>query len=601
MRAVWCMVGMLAGCAGSAETPRADAPGFGLTPEPLGIEPLPEAVLFAEPGWPVQPVVQTYFDAVGMPLEVVDQVLEPERAQALKARRNGYVSLVRGDRVESFRIAPRCGSLEQLDDWVAATAAELARELTSLVVLGEGLAHVPDGWQQQDWPADADVVAVIRAVTPEEERALVQRWEQGGRLLVLLDPEWPHPVQLLEALGVQASERQLLDPTTHVARDGTRADWANVGSQDYADHPATRTAYRQQAQAPFITRGSVDLRAPGGTVLVKPLPSTHVDVDGDGAVGAGDPPATGLAVAVERGGGRAIVIGDGLAFSKGLAVARGNQAVFFDALAWLADPGMSDRAARDSAVDMEACAAWEEGLEEPPGLPPLWSLDRVDEVRWEGEASGSLRWVDDPSGRRVDVELDDGRRVLRFRGNQRAIDWMRDLRQLPVMRTLEVSPSHPATGLDQPVLTITVMPGDHTLTVGAETYGHGMQFVGHGERVVLVANSLMRPVAYARTRLPDRRLLPLGPEAITGVRHVVGDASVGVSDAARGHFAKLQITDFAPDVPPGEPTATVVVDGDESWTLEFFEADDAILVRTAAHPTPVEVTRSAARSFLGAL
>jgi len=157
-------------------------------------------------------------------VQVVDQALVPELSEELRIRDNGYVALVRGDTTEKFKIGTDLdrsrSKLKKLDETVQEHLLALARgQRVAYMLTGHGEAsarekdnplrklnlfkQLLDGQNYKienfgvaegsadTVPDDASVVVIAapeKPLLPEEERALVEYVDKGGRLLVLYDP-----------------------------------------------------------------------------------------------------------------------------------------------------------------------------------------------------------------------------------------------------------------------------------------------------------------------------------------------------------------------------------------------------------------------------
>lgn len=103
-------------------------------------------------------------------------------------------------------------------------------------------------------------------------------------------------------------------------------------------------------------------------------------------------------------------------------------------------------------------------------------------------------------------------KAVQFRGGAPADTLWTDWAPLLAMRELKLpADADPATfGLAEPAATITVerKGGTVEIQVGGETYGTKDRFVRVGEKVYLVADSKLRPLEFAATRLVERRLHP---------------------------------------------------------------------------------------------
>ncbi len=105
--------------------------------------------------------------------------------------------------------------------------------------------------------------------------------------------------------------------------------------------------------------------------------------------------------------------------------------------------------------------------------------------------------------------------TVAFKGNDAAKDLWESFAPLYAKRELQVTGMcDVALGFDSPtaILEVTRRSGPLELVVGDETYGTRDRYVRHGERVLLLDDRTLRPLQFAKTRLVDRALHPVGPD-----------------------------------------------------------------------------------------
>ncbi|MDD9934570.1 MAG: Gldg family protein [Myxococcales bacterium] len=374
-------------------------PGEGSRSQVQKLEAPITAYLFYREASDVLSRVQPYFDVLArgsdkLTVEVVDVALVPDLARKHKVRDNGHVLLVKGEgddaRGESFRVGTKLTEarrvLKKLDASFQEAFSKLVRpervlfltvghgernakssELkaadgtaamqdilkrlnlkTENVGVGEGLGNaVPDG---------ASAVAVIgpsKPFLPEEVESLLSYVREGGRLMLMLDPDVDAGdvglTPLVEGLGMEQLPGVISSDKHYMRRTHNASDRAVVFSNAYNSHPAVTTANRHSREvATVFYRGTAFKKrgeaAPGAPKVVFPLRSKRefwLDTDGDFERGEGEKESAkmmiGASVFQNEGGtdGRALVIGDGDFITNKLAGNGGNVLVFVDGLAWL--------------------------------------------------------------------------------------------------------------------------------------------------------------------------------------------------------------------------------------------------------------------------
>jgi len=353
-----------------------------------------EAVLFFPPGSDVGREVEPYFAELAeaapsnFSYRVVDQALEPALAEELKIRGNGQIALLQGEDSQKMKIsldmkrAKR--DLRKLNGTVQKHLLKLVKGSRNLYFLtGHGEASnrerdnpmrklnlykrevleaqsfrvksygVSDGSAQQV-PDDAGAV-IIAAPTepllPEEIETLLAWFEEGGHLMVLLEPGTEENVHdLLAGLGVEAGTTTLAHPSKHLRQTNTPADRVLLATNKFGNHKSVRTLQRNSQQVGLILPTPVYVRKAAGaehkvTTIVRSLDGTFEDADGSREPDGETQKVWELGVAVETAPigegddavqGRAIVMGDtSLLADDVLRYSKGNVLFGSDAVKWL--------------------------------------------------------------------------------------------------------------------------------------------------------------------------------------------------------------------------------------------------------------------------
>ena len=151
-----------------------------------------------------------------------------------------------------------------------------------------------------------------------------------------------------------------------------------------------------------------------------------------------------------------------------------------------------------------------------------------------------------PDGAPAPVAPTQGPTHSTFLGNETAAELWAGLGPLRALRALDGASAEElaAFGLDTPKATLTVDVGgvEHVLQIGGEVYGTKDRYASYDGRVWLLDDKLVRGVQYAKSRMAERRLVPLEEKAITrleiaapqGKRSLV---HVNAADAATAFYA----------------------------------------------------------------
>ncbi len=356
-----------------------------------------QATLFFTAGNDVKEQVVPYMTSLAdssdglFTYEVVDQAMVPERAEELKVRDNGYIALSMGENTEKFKIGTDIDrarrDLKKLDGTVQKHLLKLAKgQRTAYMLTGHGEASsrekdnptrklnifkkllqgqnykvkdlgVSDG-SADTIPEDAGLVVIAaptRPLMPEEELAIQDYIDRGGRLMVLTDP-MPRPLPgesptaangVLKLLGLTSNPNgALAHKTKYVPQKRGKYDRILLHSNRYGSHASVKTLSRNSSQLHVILPTVVGLskldEQPGKvTTLIRSHPDTWLDTDGDFEKGPEEESKVwDLAVAVEGGEGesewRAVVVGDvSFLADNVLQFSQGNAQFALDTTRWL--------------------------------------------------------------------------------------------------------------------------------------------------------------------------------------------------------------------------------------------------------------------------
>ena len=232
-----------------------------------------------------------------------------------------------------------------LDDSYSRSGLGLIKE--SLVLENYEVLNLALATHDYTVPKDARVVVLAgpeRGLTPAERKALQSYLKQGGRLLVMLQARYESGLEaIFETYGMQVGNNIVVDPTHNLQRDYT----VPLITQ-FQDHPITQSL--QGTAVFFPLARSVQVNAPPSGSSATGLMSTssaswgetnlseQALIQKDSADLEG--PMT-LAVALEQGKTRLLVVGNATFISNRFAAVLGNRDFFLNAVAWLA--GDQDR------------------------------------------------------------------------------------------------------------------------------------------------------------------------------------------------------------------------------------------------------------------
>ncbi len=323
------------------------------------------ATLYFSGGSEVRARVEPYFTTLAgasnglMTVQVVDNAVRPDLAEEHAIRDNGWVVLSTADSTQKFQIGTDLDRAKRKLAKLDATVTKHLLKLTSDAQVAYFLSgHGEASWRERDNPArklskfkrdledlnfrvetlgvtegsavavpdDAALVVVAAPMIPlfeEEENTLIRYLEDGGALLLLLDPGAAQVPRVMDYLGLEAGEFPVANEAAHIVYTGGIADRILVATNRYGTHPATSTVSRNSARNPLALPTALSLKqSPSAnddiTTLVRSYPDSWEDTNNNRQPDANEPTQVfDLAVAVEREEGfRAVVIGDVAVFSE---------------------------------------------------------------------------------------------------------------------------------------------------------------------------------------------------------------------------------------------------------------------------------------------
>lgn len=238
-------------------------------------------------------------------------------------------------------------------------------------------------------------------------------------------------------------------------------------------------------------------------------------------------------------------------------------------------------------------AAWHQWTSEPPvdleGKVALLqgNAEDISKVVWVSDTSeatinrkkderGSYYWIEYTrwSEKMIPVEPNEGdtgdapepktERTSKqsvFKAASKVDDVFASLSPLPALRKLEITSEEKMEqlGLTDPKASLEIHRDGRVqrIDVGGEAYGTRDRYVRHGETgdIYLVSKDLLKPLEYARTRLPDRTLIGVEHSSIVSATVSIGEDSLTLLHLNREDPAKAQwVTDVAPDTPAEQAT-----------------------------------------------
>ncbi len=367
--------------------------------EALG-EPI-EIVLFFPKANEVLSQLKPYFAAVDkasshVEFRVRDHALAPKLTRKHQIRENGTIALFKGEgdsqQVEKFAVGTDLeearSKLRTLDGRFQESFMKLTRQRRELHltighdersrtgVEGDGpelriselrtllersnITTRELGLTQglgNDVPKGIPLVSVLgprKPFLPEETQALLRYVQQGGRLVVMVDPDVDHGLTpLFQALGVKLESGVLTSDRYFIRRNFNLSDRTIVRTNNYSAHPTVTMASRNSNQlATIFLRGGALSKYEGEGVLegsnvvfpVRTVAPCWLDLDGDfqrgeteelkqyNMVAAVSVPVAGKPAEEE---GRALIISDGDFVTDQVVRNPGNVLVFGDMLQWM--------------------------------------------------------------------------------------------------------------------------------------------------------------------------------------------------------------------------------------------------------------------------
>ncbi|KYG03352.1 hypothetical protein BE21_52090, partial [Sorangium cellulosum] len=281
--------------------------------------------------------------AAGAKLKSLDADFQKALLKVIRAQRTAYLTVGHGEMNESTNAAE------------GRTAKNLRKLLESqnYVVKDLGLAQ----GLGSELPKDAGVVVVLgpqKEFLPEEVAALKRYADEGGHLLLALDPEAKVDLSpLAGAVGLTWKPEVLANDRVYVRRRFNESDQAMLVTTRYSSHASVSTLSRHAQQAPTIFPGAASLdKADGGDLkidfVVRSMGETFADANGNFKFDEGEKrSAYNLAAAVSKelapGGGdgkdkkelRAFVVADADVFSDAAFRNEPNIVLALDAFRWL--------------------------------------------------------------------------------------------------------------------------------------------------------------------------------------------------------------------------------------------------------------------------
>ncbi|WP_437283299.1 Gldg family protein [Sorangium sp. So ce375] len=323
-------------------------------------------------------------------VEMQDRLLVPALAKEAKVTQDGVIVLSRDSSRETLTVGSEMKSagakLKSLDaDFQKVLLKVIRPQRTAYLTVGHGELNEstssPEGrttknlrklLESQNYvikdlglaqglgseiPKDASVVIVLgpqKAFLPEEVAALKRHADEGGHLLLALDPDAKVDLDpLAGAVGLTWKPEVLANDRVYVRRRYNDSDQTMLVTTRYSSHASVSTLSRHSQQAPTIFPGasSLDKRDDGGLKIdfvVRSLGETFADANGNFKFDEGGEKrnAYNLAAAVskdvapgadgkEKKELRAFVVADADVFSDAAFRNEPNIVLALDALRWL--------------------------------------------------------------------------------------------------------------------------------------------------------------------------------------------------------------------------------------------------------------------------
>ncbi len=196
---------------------------------------------------------------------------------------------------------------------------------------------------------------------------------------------------------------------------------------------------------------------------------------------------------------------------------------------------------------------WTEVKTPEPPKPPAPEVE-------DGEQNPDAPTAEDPAEDKPEdkpeVEPEYETTVTNFKAGDKGDELFESLAPLLALRKLDdmTDEKYETTGLDDPKDTLTLERKGKTikLEVGGEVYGTRDRYVRNPEtnEVYLVDDEVLRPLRYARTRLPDRSLWSTETKRIASITIGAADGSIEVlqknaSDPEKATWVRADAADEA--------------------------------------------------------
>jgi len=346
----------------------------------------------------VADLLSTYFAPLQaanelLTVEVMDQAIEREAAQAARVNQNGWVALVRGELSEKIRVGTERSQakrrLRDFDrDFLEAFLKIGSQRKVAYFTVGHGeraferaakdgepsaVRFLADNLEKLQYalkplgiaeglgdgvPEDAEILFVMGPQTPllpQEQQAILRSLRQGARVFLALEPGTEGLAdELLEGAGLAFDPVPLANPRIHVTLTRSRRDHLALASNAYRPSPVTRTLRRDSRVATvFVEAGSLELAEASpekvtARALVEAMPGTYRDADRDLELDEGEAEPGGFLLAAtaafaststtagDDDEGRLVVMSDvDVASDEFVQLVQGNLLLLRDSVLWL--------------------------------------------------------------------------------------------------------------------------------------------------------------------------------------------------------------------------------------------------------------------------
>lgn len=294
-------------------------------------EPL-TAYLFFPSKTEVSQEIHGYFDALNGPnfeKIYVDHALEPELSEELRVRGNGFVVFTRGEgearQTERLKVGEDFDSakrvLKKLDGEIRESLLKLAKDASVIyITAGHDELHWTSSEDRlksrtisdfktamrgsnfsikelslanglgSEIPEDAAAVLILgpkESFYPEEINTLNTYKENGGSLMIALDPEGIDMADILGPLGIKYTvDAYLTAAGGYIALSQTPLDKRNLATNKFSTHASVTTLSRNNKQLYVGFSGAGKLEKSGETdanltTTIRSLDNTWLDLNGD--------------------------------------------------------------------------------------------------------------------------------------------------------------------------------------------------------------------------------------------------------------------------------------------------------------------------------